>query len=102
MFPINKQLLSEDLDVTYEDIKAALDCRVIPVHMFMDEQGSIFFLVATGQKVSVYRTNTDKEMGDDAFFQQVFSFSATWVYFFQKVGEKFFMMDEEKRVKVLV
>jgi hypothetical protein len=81
--------------------------------MLMDEQGSIFFLVTDASKkvidgtdatskVNVYRTNTEKEMGKDTFFQLVFSFSANWVYFFQKVGDKFYMMDDSKRVKVLV
>jgi|694.fasta_scaffold40291_5 hypothetical protein len=90
-------------DETYEEIKATLDCKVIPVPMFMDEHGSIFLLVTdAAKKVSVYRTNTEKEMGEDAFFQLVFYFQASWVYFFQKVGDKFYLMDDSKRVRILV
>ena len=90
-------------DETYEESKATLDCKIIPVHMFMDEHGSIFLLVTdAAKKVSVYRTNTEKEMGEDAFFQLVFHFQASWVYFFQKVGDKFYMMDDSKRVRILV
>jgi hypothetical protein len=69
----------------------------------MDEHGSIFLLVTdAAKKVSVYRTNTEKEMGEDAFFQLVFYFQASWVYFFQKVGDKFYLMDDSKRVRILV
>jgi hypothetical protein len=41
-------------------------------------------------------------MEEDDFFQLVYSFQASWVYFFQKVGDKFYVMDDEKIVKVLV
>ena len=43
MFPMTKKQLERD--ETYEESKATLDCKIIPVHMFMDEHGSIFFLV---------------------------------------------------------
>jgi hypothetical protein len=43
--------------------------------MLMDHEGSIYFLVSNADnQVKVYRVNTDAEMGDDAFFQQVYSF----------------------------
>jgi hypothetical protein len=41
----------------------------------MDHEGSIYFLVSNNEnQVKVYRVNTDAEMGDDAFFQPVYSY----------------------------
>ena len=85
MFSMTKKKLERDEN--YEESKATLYFKMIPVYMFMDEHGSVFLLVTdAANKVSVYRTNTEKEAGGDAFFQLVFHFQASWVYFFQKVG----------------
>ena len=37
--------------------------------MFMDKDGSIYLVVTNEEnQVKIYRVNTDKEMGEDAFF----------------------------------
>lgn len=53
----------------YEEIKATLDIKTLPVPMFMDKDGSIYLVVTNEEnQVKIYRVNTDKEMGEDAFF----------------------------------
>lgn len=70
--------------------------------MIMDESGFIYLLTTNIEKqVKVYRVNTEKEMGEESFFQLVYQFQATWVYFFQKVDNKFYLMDNSKKVRVL-
>ena len=49
----------------------------------MDDNGFIYLLTTNAEKqVKVYRVNTEKEMGEESFFQLVYQFQATWVYFF--------------------
>jgi|LakMenEpi03Aug12_release.lakeMendotaPanAssembly.Ray.scaffolds.fasta_scaffold37980_5 hypothetical protein len=41
--------------------------------MIMDEKGFIYLLTTNVEKqVKVYRVNTEKEMGDESFFQLVY------------------------------
>ena len=69
----------------------------------MDDNGFIYLLTTNAEKqVKVYRVNTEKEMKDESFFQLVYHFQATWVYFFKKFEDKFYMMDNSKQVSVLV
>ena len=90
-------------DEEFEDIKASKDCSIVPVPMIMDEKGFIYLLTTNAEKqVKVYRVNTEKEMGEESFFQLVYHFQANWVYFFQKSDDKFYMMDDSKKVRVLV
>ena len=70
-------------DEEFEDIKASKDCIIVPVPLIMDENGFIYLLTTNAEKqVKVYRVNTEKEMGEESFFQLVYQFQATWVYFF--------------------
>ena len=70
-------------DEEFEDIKASKDCIIVPVPLIMDENGFIYLLTTNVEKqVKVYRVNTEKEMGEESFFQLVYQFQATWVYFF--------------------
>jgi len=51
--------------------------------MVMDDEGEIHFMTQDKTNlVKVYRVNKDVEMGEDAFFQLVYSFQSKWVYFF--------------------
>ena len=70
----NDQAMVENFeDEEFEDIKASKDCIIVPVPMIMDENGFIYLLTTNVEKqVKVYRVNTEKEMGDESFFQLVY------------------------------
>jgi hypothetical protein len=51
--------------------------------MVMDDEGEIHFMTQDKTNlVKVYRVNKDAEMGEDAFFQVVYTLQSKWVYFF--------------------
>lgn len=80
IFPLGKEQEEEE---EYEDLMCCKNIKIVPVPMLMDHEGSIYFLVTNAENsVKVYRVNTDAEMGEDAFFQLVYHFQSSWVYFF--------------------
>lgn len=103
MFPYTKKN-SEDED--YEDLAICKDlAKIVAVPMLMDKDGEIHFLVADKKNmIKVIRHNSEAEMGNDDFFDVVYTFQSKWVYFFLYLEEmnKFYLMDEQRRVKVLV
>lgn len=86
------------------ELQCCKNIKIVPVPILMDQEGSIYFLVSnTENTIKVYRVNNKAEMGNDDFFQLVYHFQSNWVYFFlQEDNKKFYLMDESKRVKVLV
>ena len=72
--------------------------------MQTDAFGSIYWLCQdANNNVKIYKHNPDIEMNDERFIQIVFTFSSETVYFFfcHLTLHKFFIMDSDKRVKVL-
>jgi len=64
-------------------LKICQDCHTVPVPMVMDNEGEIHFMTQDKTNlVKVYRVNKDAEMGEDAFFQVVYTLQSKWVYFF--------------------
>jgi hypothetical protein len=101
MFPYNPNNEEE-----YEDLDCCKNVKIVPVPMQMDKQGEIHFLVTDPKKnmVKIMRVNSEAEMGNDDFFDCVFTFQSKWVYFFIYLEEnkRFYLMDEKKKIKVLV
>jgi len=88
-----------------------LDCcrgkemEMVRIHLQMDKEGSVHWLCRyQGGKIKVWRHNPDVEMGEDNFIQCVYEFRSETVYFFvyQNQLDKFYLMDEKKKVRCLV
>lgn len=101
-FPFNKKVNTEE---EYEDLDCCKDIKIVQVPMVMDKDGEIHFLVTDKKNmIKILRVNSDAEMGNDDFFEVVYTFQSKWVYFFlyNEETNKFYVMDEHKRIKVLV
>ena len=71
--------------------------------MIMDKDGAIYFMTRTQQGiVKVLRTNPQVEMGDSQFIKPVYTFRSFTNYFLLFNEGKFYIMDETKKVRVLI
>jgi hypothetical protein len=90
----------------FEELAICRDATVLPVPMIKDKEGSLYFLVTDSKfQVKIIRVDEEAEMGNDDYFQIVYTFPSKWVYFFlieSSAGSEFFyLMDDSKRVRVL-
>ena len=70
--------------------------------MIMDAKGAIYFMMNYKGLIKVMRADPAAEMGSAAFIKPVFTLRSQNIYFLLYQNDKFFMMDDTKRVRILV
>jgi len=70
--------------------------------MIMDNDGAVYFMMHyENGTVKVLRTDPYAEMGGDGFVKTVFSLRSSKIYFLLFHQNQFYLMDEQKKVRVL-
>lgn len=69
--------------------------------MIMDDNGALYFMIKTGETIKVLRTDPAIEMGGAGFIKPVFSLRSTCIYFLLNRGNTFYVMDDQKKIRVL-
>ena len=69
----------------------------------MDKLGAVYFAVKTETGLTkVLRVDPYAEMGSANFIKSVFSMRCDYIHFFAILDNKFFIMDDKKKIRKLV
>ena len=69
--------------------------------MIMDEKGAIFFMMNNQGDIKVLKIDPSIEMGDDNFVKSIFTLRSSDIYFFLYQSNKFYIMDNMKKIRIL-
>mmetsp|Transcript_1797 Transcript_1797/g.2555 ORF Transcript_1797/g.2555 Transcript_1797/m.2555 type:complete len:208 (+) Transcript_1797:3003-3626(+) len=69
--------------------------------MIMDDHGALYFMIKTGETIKVLRVDPVIEMGGAGFIKSVFSLRSSCIYFLLNRGNTFYIMDDQKKIRVL-
>lgn len=76
--------------------------KMVRQHMVLDEDGAVYFMMQTeNDTVRVMRMDPMAEMGDHKFVKTVFSLRSSLIYFLLFYCGRFYIMDDQKKIRVL-
>lgn len=97
-----KDMDKTEAEIEWEQTEICKGGKMVRVFMFMDPEGSLYWLMKyENDIIRVIRHNPNVEMGDENYFKKIFEFRSEKVYFFLFNDNKFYLMDQSRKIKVL-
>lgn len=86
----------------FEQMDICRGGKMVRQRMVLDEEGAVYFMMKTeNDTVRVMRMDPMAEMGDHKFVKTVFSLRSSLIYFLLFYCGRFYLMDDQKKIRVL-